>query len=120
MANSVELSWGTSIEIIENVTEMQGRKVHSAGVNFIKPYEMIPLHPHFNDNEEYIPQTEGMRIVVMSADEAEAIDTDELLERFIDAEEAEVGEVVTCHKSEFHTLYNYSNDYAICVFMKYL
>lgn len=120
MANSVELSWGTSIEIIEDVTEMQGRQVHSAGVNLIKPYEMIPLHSHFDDDEEYIPQIDGLKIIVMPADEAERKSTDEVLEMFINADNVAIGEVVTCHKGEAHALYNDSDEYAPCVFIKYL
>lgn len=117
MANVEKTEWGTSVEIIHDVFQ-DGVYIDSAGVNTIKPYELIPIHPHYDNNEEYIPQTEGIKIIVLPAEEADMSDA-EVLKSFQAVESIQIGEVITCHKGEAHALYNNSMNNGVCVFMKY-
>lgn len=119
MANVEVMSWGKSVEIVQNVTQDNGRRINSGGYNEINPYGVIPLHVHENDNEEYIPQTEGMKIIVVAKDEADQLTEGQIFEKLGEVEAAEIGDVVTCHKGEAHALYNESSETGRFVFIKY-
>lgn len=119
MTNVVTTSWGKSVEIVQDATQDDGRRIHSGGYNEVNPYGMIPLHIHDDDNEEYIPQTEGMKIIVLSKKEAGNLTESKICEMLEDSEEAEIGDVITCHKGEAHALYNDSDKTGRFVFIKY-
>lgn len=118
MTKLEKTEWGHSTEIIENVTQ-DGRRIDSAGVNVIRQHEMVELHIHNENNEEYVPQTEGLKIVVVLAEEADKISEEELKDMFEKAEPIPVGEVVTCHRGEAHALYNSTEYDGAWVYIKY-
>lgn len=119
MTNVVTKSWGKSVEILQDATQDNGRRITCAGYNEVNPYGVIKLHVHEKDNEEYVPQNEGMKIIVMSEEEAAQLTEAKLCEMLEDAEEAAVGDVITCHKGEAHALYNDSDKTGRLVFIKY-
>lgn len=119
MTNVVTTSWGKSVEIVQDATQDNGRRIHSGGYNEVNSCGVIPIHVHENENEEYVPQNEGMKILVLSKEEAEQLTDDQIFQKLSEIEAAEVGEVITCHKGEAHALYNASNETGWVVFIKY-
>lgn len=114
-----KMPWGRSIEILEGPKAEEGRTVESAGVNFIEPGQMIPFHLHDGITEDYIPQTEGLRIIVLSKKEATELSADEIIEKVKSAVPSEIGDVVTCPNGYGHALFNSSSTQGAFVFEKY-
>lgn len=111
--------WGRSIEILEGPKEEGGRTIESAGVNYIAPKQMIPLHLHEENSEEYIPQTEGLKILVVSKEDMEKLTDLQIVDALHGWPVSEIGDVVTCHKGSAHALYNSSGSVGSFVFIKY-
>lgn len=111
--------WGRSIEILVGPKEEDGRTIESAGANYIEPKQMIPLHLHEENNEEYIPQTEGLKILVVSKEEMENMTALQIIDALHGLSPAEIGDVVTCPKGYAHALYNSSDSVGSFVFIKY-
>lgn len=111
--------WGRSIEILEGPKEENGRTIESAGANYIDPKQMITLHLHEENNEEYIPQTDGLKILVVSKEEMEEMTDLQIVDALHSLSTSEVGDVVTCPKGYAHALYNSSNSVGSFVFIKY-
>lgn len=111
--------WGRSVEILTEPQQEEGRTIESAGVNFIEPGAMIPLHVHDGDTEDYIPQTEGLRILVVSKKEAQKMSEDEAAHAVKTALSSEIGDVVTCPNGYAHALFNSSATQGAFVFIKY-
>ncbi len=111
--------WGRSIEILVGPKEEDGRTIESAGVNYIAPKQMIPLHLHEENSEEYIPQTEGLKILMVSKEEMEKRTEFQTVDALQICRPTEIGTVVTCPKGSAHMLYNSSNNEGSFVFIKY-
>ncbi len=114
-----QMPWGRSIEILEGPKQEAGRTVESAGVNFIEPGQMIPLHVHDGDTEDYIPQTEGLKILVVNRKQFDTMSENEVAEALNALEPAEIGDVITCPNGYAHALFNSSTTQGAFVFEKY-
>lgn len=114
-----KMPWGRSIEILEGPKTEEGRTIESAGVNYIAPGQMIMLHLHTENNEDYIPQTEGLRILVVSEKESKKMNVAEAVCAVRAMTASEIGDVITCPKGHAHALYNSSNTEGSFVFIKY-
>ena len=114
-----QMPWGRSIEILEGPKEEEGRTVESAGVNFIEPGQWIPLHVHLDQSEDYIPQTDGLKVLVVPKELAMKMSADESIDAVKAMPVAEIGDVITCSKGNAHMLYNSSTEQGAFVFIKY-
>lgn len=111
--------WGRSIEILEGPKEEEGRTIEHAGVNFIEPGQLIPLHVHDGDTEDYIPQTEGLRILVVSKKEAQQMSTEETVQAVKAEKPSKINDVITCPNGYAHALFNSSETQGAFLFIKY-
>lgn len=120
MANFEETLWGRSLPLLdEGPVENPKEVVYSAGVNELYPHCIIPLHLHLEDREEYIPQTGGLKVLVLTQEEAETLSGDEMMERLRNLETCEKYDVVNCKKGYAHMAYNDSDEVTTFIFRKY-
>lgn len=120
MANFETTEWGRSLAIVRDCTDQNGNLMNVVGVNYIDQYETVELHTHDDGiEEEYIPQTENLKIIVLPADMMETITDDELMDMFVKSKPVPVGEIIMCHKGEAHALYNDSATEGEWIFIKY-
>ena len=110
-------NWGQTTETFRGLTNEDGKNVYSKGTNQINPYGMIPIHFHNEDNEDYIPITSGIKIVVISQQEPEKIA--KVRKLLIKSKSIKIGETVTCPKGDAHALYNASDKVGLVDFIKY-
>lgn len=109
--------WGQTTETFRGLVNEDGKQVCSKGTNQINPYGIIPIHFHNEDSEDYIPITSGIKIVVISEEEArKAVNVKKML---IDSKPIKIGETVTCSKGCAHALYNASDKVGLVDFVKY-
>lgn len=118
MTNFEATKWGRSLPVVRDVSTQDGKVITIAGVNYIDPKGLIPLHTHEGIKEEYIPQTDGLRIVVIP-DDMVGMAEDELLEMLKRSEPIPVGEAVMCGNGFAHALYNDTDKEGACTFIKY-
>ena len=114
-----QTAWGRSIEILKGPKQEEGRTIESAGVNFIEPGQIIPLHVHTENTEDYIPQTEGLRILVVNKEEAMKMSEEEAVHAVKVMLSSKVNDVITCHSGYAHALFNSATTQGAFVFIKY-
>lgn len=110
-------NWGQITETFRGLKNEDGKQVFSKGTNQINPYGMIPIHFHNEDNEDYIPITAGIKIVVISQEESEKMT--KIRKLLIKSESVKIGETVPCPKGYAHALYNASDKVGLVDFVKY-
>lgn len=106
MAKTVIRLWGHSEVEFQGMEREGARMLYEYGVNYIRPGALIDLHVHKKDSEDYIPLTEGIKIIVLTEEEAESMMMPDVLKLLMKAEPAEIGKVVKCPKGHAHALYS--------------
>lgn len=119
MATVKKLDWGKSHITFDGLKSVGGKRIHSEGLNIVNPHQMIPLHQHIDDAEEYTTLSTGLKIIVIPAENLENLNDEEVLNMLKKQKRLLVGERVVCPKGYAHALYNASSTIGRFNFCKY-